>query len=130
MRPVGKAAWRSGKSIQIESNEVWCGILDAAEVIGRTLLEPQVFSTLRSERYRSILRKISDKPMEMRFQRSILGERIKPDERKVMDNSLKRMKELGARSPDLEVRGGYRFQNHLHALYFWMEAERAKRERP
>jgi hypothetical protein len=44
-----------------------------------------------------------------------------------MDNFLQRMKHLGALTTDPEARGGYRFQNHLHALYFWMESQRTKR---
>jgi hypothetical protein len=43
-----------------------------------------------------------------------------------MDNFLQRMKKLGALTADPEVRGSYRFQNHLHALYFWIESQRAK----
>ena len=40
------------------------------------------------------------------------------------------MKELGVLEPDPERgRGAYRFKNHLHYLYFWLEAERAKKAR-
>jgi hypothetical protein len=126
---IGDAVWRRSPAPHIGGDAVWEGILDAAEVIGRKLLEPQVFRAIRSERYRSILRKMADKPLEMRFQRSSLGGRLSGEEQKVMDNFLHRMKELGALASDPEVRGGYRFPNHLHALYFWMESQRAKRER-
>jgi len=126
---IGDAIWRVAQKQEIKSDEIWEGIFSAAEVIGRKLLEPQIFSAIRSERYRSILRKMADKPLEMQFQRSELVERLTSEEKKVMDNFLQRMKHLGALTSDPETRGGYRFQNHLHALYFWMESQRTKRER-
>jgi len=67
-------------------------------------------------------------PMELQFRRKDLITRLTPEEGKVMDNFLRRMKELGAIMSD-EQRGGYRFLNQLHALYFWMESQRAKLEK-
>lgn len=124
---IGDAIWRVAQVPDIKSDEIGTGIFIAAEVIGRKLLEPQIYSAIRSEHYRSILRKMADKPLEMHFQRSELGERLTNEEKKVLDNFLQRMKKLGALTADSEARGGYRFQNHLHALYFWMESQRAKR---
>ena len=123
---LGDAVWRMARRPDIGSREVGAGISAAAEMIGRKLLEPQVFSAIRSERYRSILRKTLDEPRE-RFRRSELVGRLTGDERKVMDNFLQRMKRLGALETDPEVQGGYRFLNLLHALYFWMESQRAAR---
>ena len=105
---------------------MWEGILTAAEVIGRKLLQPQVFRAIGSERYRSILRKMSGAP-RMNFRRSELMARLSDNERKVMDNFLRRMKRLGALETDPEVKGGYRFPNLLHMLYFWMESQRVSR---
>lgn len=127
---IGDAAWRVAQKPEITSDEVWKGVLIAAEVIGRKLLEPQIFSAIGSERYRSILRKMADRPLEMRFQRSELEVRLTGAETKVMDNFLRKMKKLGVLTSDSEMQGGYRFQNHLHALYFWLESQRTKRERP
>lgn len=126
---IGDAVWRKAEKPDIDKGAIITGIFDAAEVIGRKLLEPQVFSAIRSERYRSILRKMADKPLEMHFQRADLAERLTQEERKVMDNFLQRLKQLGALESDPETRGGYQFKNHLHALYFWIESQRAKRER-
>ena len=126
---IGDAVWRAAQSSEIKPNEVWSGIFNAAEIIGTKLLEPQVFHAIRSERYRSILRKMADQPLEMHFTRATLVERLTSDEKKVMDNFLHRMKQLGALVSDPEARGGYRFPNRLHALYFWMESQRAKRQK-
>ncbi len=124
---IGEAVWRSAQSPKIDQGAITAGIVSAAEVIGRKLLEPQVFSAIRSERYRSILRKMADEPQTRRFRRSELAARLSDAEQKVLDNFLRRMKGLGALDVDPEVRGGYQFPNHLHALYFWMESERARR---
>lgn len=123
---IGDAVWRRARGLEIDSREVREGILTAAEVIGRKLLEPQVFSAIRSERYRSILRKMSDE-FRRRFRRSELMERLTGEEKKVMDNFLQRMKRLGALETDPETKGGYQFPNLLHALYFWMESQRISR---
>ena len=123
---IGDAVWRTARHPAIDSREVSMGISAAAELIGRKLLEPQVFSAIRSERYRSILRKMLHEP-RMDFRRSELVGRLTGDERKVMDNFLQRMKRLGALQTDPEVQGGYRFPNLLHALYFWMESRRVSR---
>ena len=123
---IGDAVWRTARGPAIEPKEVGDGILSAAEVIGRKLLQPQVFRAIRSERYHSILRKMSDAP-QMHFRRSELVERLSGNERKVMDNFLRRMKNLGALETDPEVKGGYQFPNLLHMLYFWIESQRISR---
>ena len=123
---IGNAVWRTARGLEIDSREVRDGILTAAEVIGRKLLEPQVFSAIRSERYRSILRKMSGEP-RTHFRRSELLDRLTGEEKNVMDNFLRRMKRLGALETDPEVKGGYRFPNLLHTLYFLMESQRISR---
>jgi len=126
---IGDAVWRAAANTTITTAQVWTGIINAAEVIGRKLLEPQVFQALRSSRYRSILQKMADRPMELPFRRKDLIAKLTPDERNVMDNFLRRMKDLGAIvSDDQSGPGAYRFFNQLHALYFWMESQRVKRE--
>lgn len=125
---IGDAVWRTAQSLEINRSEIYEGIFSAAEIIGRKLLEPQIFSAIRSERYRSILRKMAGEP-QIHFRRSELVARLTKEEVKVMDNFLQRMKKLGAIDTDPEVRGGYRFPNLLHALYFTIESQRAKGEK-
>ena len=120
---IGDAVWRTARGLQIDSKEVREGISTAAELIGWKLVQPQVFRAIRSERYRSILRKRSG-ALRMRFRRSELMERLSDHERRIMDNFLQRMKRLGALETDPEVKGGYRFPNLLHTQYFWMESHR------
>ena len=122
---LGDAVWRTAQSLHIDTDDIAKGVVLAAEVIGRKLLEPQIFQAIRSERYRSILRKVASTGPRMQFQRAELMSHLTDAEKRVMDNFLRRMRELGALETDPEVRGGYRFPNVLHALYFTMEATRA-----
>ena len=122
---IGDAVWRTAQSSEINAKEVSQGIFIAAEIIGRKLLEPQIFRAIRSERYRSILRKMAGEP-QMYFRRAELVANLTEKEVKVVDSFLRRMKQLGAIETNVGVRGGYRFPNLLHALYFWLESEYAK----
>ena len=120
---IGDAVWSTARSPTIAGHEVRLGIIRAAGIVSRKLLEPQIIQALQSDRYRSILRKMADSPQRMAFRRGELTARLAEDERRVLDNFLRRMRSLGALEIDTEVRGGYRFPNRLHALYFWMESQ-------
>ena len=120
---IGDAVWSTSRSPAIAGDEIRLGVMRAAEIVGRKLLEPQILQAIQSDRYRSILRKMADSPQRMRFQRGELAARLAEDERRVLNNFLRRMRTLGALEIDPEVRGGYRFPNRLHALYFWMESQ-------
>ena len=124
---IGDAVWHVARAQTIEHQEVVRGVVRAAEIIGRKLLEPQIFRAIQSDRYRSILRKMADEPSRMRFRRGELAARLTQEEGQVLDNFLRRMRRLGAIQADPEVHGGYRFPNRLHALYYWMESQLKRR---
>ena len=124
---IGDAVWRTARTSNVGLNDVAQGILLAAEVIGSKLLEPSVFQAVRSERYRSILRQIADAPRTY-FSRGEVLRRLAPKEKPALDNFLRRMKKLGAIESDPERRGGYRFPNRLHALYFALESYRHSKD--
>lgn len=127
---IGDAVWRAAQDKHITQDDVRQGVIDAAEVIGHKLVEPQIFQAIRSKRYRSILRKLAVSPFGFSFQRAELRARLAEEETKVLDNFLKRMKQLGAIVSDGEAGpGGYRFANQLQFLYFWMESQRARGEK-
>jgi AAA+ ATPase superfamily predicted ATPase len=123
---IGDAVWRIAKGPLISINEAVDGAVNAAEIIGRKFLKPQVIQAIRSPRYRSILRKIAEAPpTKISFQRSEVREKLTAEEKNVLDNFLNRMKELGAIMPDNSSGpGGYRFANQLHKLYFHIESLR------
>ena len=122
---IGDAVWRTAQSLEINAREISQGIFIAAEIIGRKLLEPQIFRAIRSERYRSILRKMAGES-QMYFRRAELVANLTEKEAKVVGSFLRRMKKLGAIETIDGVRGGYKFPTFLHALYFRLESEYAK----
>ena len=120
---IGDAVWHTARAQTITQDEIVTGVARAAEMIGRKLLEPQVFRALQSDRYRAILRKMADDPSRMTFHRGELAAHLTQEELRVLDNFLRRMRSLGALQPDPDVRGGYRFPNRLHALYYSMQSQ-------
>lgn len=122
---IGDAVWRAAPKPDISQNDIAQGILNAAEIIGRKFLDPQVFRAIRSDRYRAVLRKIADQPGGS-FRRSEITQHLTDREKRVVDNFLQRMIRLGALQRDPEVYGGYGFPNRLYELYFFMESRRVR----
>jgi len=128
---IGDAVWRVAAGGVIRPEEALKGMLEAADVIGHKLLEPQILQAIRSQRYRSILRKLAAQHPRHSFRRADLLKALSAEEKKVCDNFLTRIRKLGAIVPDQEGGpGSYRFSNQLHALYFHIEAQRARGQRP
>ena len=122
---IGDAVWRRAKGPKIQRREVLTGIFLAAEVVGAKWLEPKIFQAIRSENYRAIISKMSERP-KLNFQRAELRERLTPKEQRVLDSFLRRMKKLGALEEDPEVRGGYRFPSLLHGVAFTLAGNRQR----
>ena len=125
---IGDAAFLADDDSRIDRHDAIQAVVSAAEVVGRKHLEPQVFSSIRSSRYRGILRKIAREPFGETFTRAEVLEHLSKDETRVLDNFLGKMVELGVlvREPE-RGRGTYKFGTRLHYVYFAMEAERAQK---
>lgn len=124
---IGDATFRADEDGKIDLADATKGILAAADVVGRKHLEPRVFQAIRSDRYRSILRKVAEHAKGINFRRSDVLAHLTSAEQKVFDNFLRRMRELDVVRPDPEQgTGAYRFDNLLHALYLQLEASKAK----
>ena len=118
---IGDAIWHVSDGPAITRANVVEGIVQAAEIVGRKLLEPQVFGAIQSDLYRSILRKIAGS-MGMQFSRREVAQLLTQEELSVLDNFLRRMDRLGAVQREPGMRGRYRFLNRLHAIYFHMDS--------
>lgn len=128
---IGDAVWRLAAGPKVRQAEAWKGVLEAAEIIGRKLIEPQVLHAIRSQRYRSILRKLAGQQPVLSFRRAEVLKALSPEEKKVFDNFLNRMRKLGVITADPEGGpGACQFANQLHALYFYIEARRARQPKP
>ncbi|MBI4459702.1 MAG: hypothetical protein HY648_06560 [Acidobacteria bacterium] len=125
---IGDAAFSLDSDGKIDLDEALNAVFSAAEVVGRKHLEPQVFAAIKSPRYRTILRQVAGEHFRTSFTRAEMMKRLTQDHQKVFDNFLRKMQGLGVVVKDAERGGGaYRFNTRLHALYFFLEALRAKR---
>ncbi|MCG3151784.1 MAG: hypothetical protein GEEBNDBF_01066 [bacterium] len=129
---IGDACWRHVTEGVLTGDAAFKGVTEAAEIIGRKFLDPQVFDAIRSPRYLSILRKIADSNLSLNsFQRQSMLALLTEEEGKVLDNFLRKMRDLGVIISDAESgRGVYRFSNRLFAVYFMIEARRAQKAWP
>lgn len=125
---IGDAVFKADADGVIGFDDAQRGLMVAADVVGRKHLQPEVFRALRSTRYRSILRKLARRQLTPDFRRGELIRELSEDERKVLDNFLRKSKSLGVLESDDEAGpGAYRFRNELHRLYLMLEAARAQR---
>ncbi|MDI3501610.1 MAG: hypothetical protein PWP22_1381 [Thermoanaerobacter sp.] len=127
MHEIGDAVFWKDEDGIIDENDAYRGILDAANRIGTKYLDPKVYRAIRSERYRSILRKLGEKPL-LSFKKREIESRLNANEKKVFNNFLRKMRELGVITPNIEGgRGAYKFANMLYPVYIWMESQRFNR---
>ncbi len=120
---IGDAAFNADTDNVIDKQDAWLAITNAAEIVGRKHLKPKVLDAIRSDRYKSILRKLVERgKLDFRFTRKGAIEKLSGEERRVFDNFIRKMRELGAIIQDPEgPPGSYVFANQLHHFYFWMQ---------
>jgi len=124
MHEVGDAVFWQDTDNHVNETDARRGITEAARIIGRKYIDPQISNVLRSETYSSILWRIGKKsPLGVTFKRQeLLKENAPEKEQKNLDNFLNKIKKLGIMQ-DADVRGEYRFVNPLYHLYLWYEAK-------
>ncbi len=128
MQEIGDAVFWSTTDGVINERNVSMGILTAAENVGKKYLDPKVYRAIRSERYRSILRRLGEWPLQLNFTKRDVEKKLNETEKKVFHNFLRRIKELGVIETDIERgKGAYRFVNEIYPIYIWMESERYKK---
>ena len=127
MHELGDAIFWQDKDNHIDEDDALDGLIDAAKIVGKKYLDPQVYQVLKSENYRSILIKIGKLPLGKRFQRKNILENASEKESKALDNFLFKLKTLGIINKT-ENRGEYRFANMLYHLYIGFGAPRVKNQ--
>lgn len=122
---IGDAVLTVDRDNKIDKNDALEGIINAAEIVGRKHIESVVFNAIRSRHYTKILKKTLE--LDYQFQRVKVIEKLNDSEKKVFDNFLRRMKDLGVIVRCKEKGPGvYRFSNQLHYLYFMIEEQLKK----
>lgn len=130
MQEIGDAVFTANKGDLIDEGDVVKGLLAAAETMGQKYLEPRVYQAIQSKRYRSILRQLGSLGPSAHFKRAELQGKLNVEDKKVLHNFLRRMRELGVIAQDRERgRGWYRFTNPLYPLYISMEEIRYRTKR-
>lgn len=116
IQEIGDAVFWIDRDDQIDVNDGLAGVLSASEIVGEKHIDRQVLNAIRSDKYRSILNKMSqDPPVRINFQKKDVESRLSSNDRKVFNNFLRRLRELGVLYSD--GRGGYRFVNNLYYFY-------------
>ncbi len=130
MHEIGDATFWADTDGVIDKDDAVTGLLAAAENIGQKYLTPQVYRAIRSQRYMAILRKFGKRKqfISRYFRKRELEVKLTAEEKRVLNNFLRRMKDLGVIESDIEGGvGAYRFVNDMYPVYIWLESTRFER---
>jgi hypothetical protein len=125
LHEVGDAVFWEDTDGVVDQRDALGGIIVAAENVGRKYLDRQVLHAIRSNIYRSILRKMARRETGPLVRKEIL-QQLTESEKKNFDNFVPKMKKLGVLR-DGEERGAYDFTNELYRVYMMLEALREER---
>jgi AAA+ ATPase superfamily predicted ATPase len=129
MHEIGDAAYQVDTDNTIDKDDALLGVVRAARIIGAKYIEPKVMAAIRSEKYRSILNRIVRGEPKSEFTRQEILEHLAAPQKKVFDNFLRRMRELGVIRANKEKGAGYyEFTTELYAVFFWLQAAVSKRK--
>ena len=124
MQEIGDATFWTDSDGEVTRRDATSGIGEAAVSVGRKYLDPSIYRTIRSDRYRAIIRKMSSDSIQPTFTRQQIASRVSEEEFRVFDNLLRRLRQLGVVEIDHEGgRGAYKYTNQIYPVYMWMEAQ-------
>lgn len=127
MHEIGDAVFWLDQDDNISLRDAKDGILRAAINIGSKYLDPRVYRAIRSEAYKSILRKLGEELNKIEFSRSQLSDKLNQQEKRVFDNFLRKMKQLGVIESDPDKqRGCYKFTNYIYPVYISLESAQSR----
>lgn len=132
MHEIGDAVFWADTDRVVDKNDAIRGLLVAADNVGQKYLTPQVYRAIRSERYRAILRKFGKRKrfISRYFRKRELETKLNPSEKRVLNNFLRKMRELGVIERDIEGGlGAYKFVNDIYPVYIWLEGTRYEKGR-
>jgi len=126
MQELGDATyWRDHDGL-VDEGDVLRGLTLAAEKVGQKYLDPLVYRAIRSERYKTILGKLVDPFVRQTFRKKEIDAKLDPEEKRVFNNFLRKMRELGVIESDADRgSGAYRFVNLMFPLYILLQSGRA-----
>jgi len=116
MHEVGDAVFWQDKDNYIDGGDALGGILEAAQIVGKKYVGPQISSLLKNKKYASILCEIDWIELGGTFARKDIFKWAPEKEQNNLDNFLRRSRELGIIEAAV-TRGEYKFVNPLYHLY-------------
>ncbi|MCD4727110.1 MAG: hypothetical protein K8R46_05590, partial [Pirellulales bacterium] len=123
MHEVGNAVYSTDDDNIVDGKDALEGIRKAAEEVGRKYLDPIVYRSIRSPRYRAILDKTA-RSFGGEFCIQDMETLLNENEKLVFHNFLRKMTQLGVIELDIdEGRGAYRFVNSLFLTYIRMQSK-------
>jgi len=124
MQEIGDSVFSVvGENTVVNESHAIDGIRRAAGIIGGKYLTPKVYEAIRSRKYISTLRRLGEMAT-FNFSKKDLKRKLNDDEGKVLDNFLKKMRELEVILQDKESGPGwYRFSNRLYWVYVALESQ-------
>jgi hypothetical protein len=128
---IGDATFNLITANHVDGQIALQGLVNAADVIGKKHIRPQALSAINSKAYRSTLMKLANdgSAFTLDFSRARLCELLDDNERRKVDNFLRRMQEIGIVEPGASL-GEYRFVTHLTRMFLWLEAQRGVAPQP
>lgn len=129
---VGHAVWQTADTTNIKFNDMFAGLLSAADVVGKKWLNKNVIDALKSEKYLSVLSDITimgDIMENTPLSRQEMLREIPHIDVPNLDNFLNRMKKLGALIPAPNQPGVYHFPNLLYRFCFLLSSLQRQSER-
>jgi energy-coupling factor transporter ATP-binding protein EcfA2 len=128
MHEIGDATFWTDTDGVIDKEDAEKGILVAAQKVGEKYLDPKVYRAIRSQRYKSILRKLGEMKIPRTFKKKDVESQLDPGERRVFHNFLIKLRGSGVIEIERdEERGTYRFVNEIYPIYIWMESGSLKK---
>jgi len=122
MHVVGEEAYFLDSDGILTAEEASQAVMRAADEVGRKFVNQQVYKAIRSDDYRSILKKIATLgPTKDSFLKKEVSEGLTPGEKKKLDNFLQRMKKLNVIRAG-ETAGQYVFNLQMVRLYIWLRS--------
>ncbi|MCX6645122.1 MAG: ATP-binding protein [bacterium] len=129
MHLLGDEAFWLDKDGKLDEEDTLRAVVLAADEVGRRFVNEQVFNSLKSKDYHSILAKVAKEmgPGSTSFIKSDVMSSLTESEKKKFNNFLQRMKKLKVLRSG-ERKGEYIFNMRMVQVYIWFQA--GKTEHP
>ncbi len=122
MHIVGDSVFWANADETVDSADAMRGVVEAADEVGKKFIDQQVLAALRSPAYRSILGKLALlDPGKQHFTRADVTTGLTEDERKKLDNFLRKMVQLNVVHKG-ETQGEYVFNLELVRMYLLLRS--------